>query len=213
VTLQLNEWGLATTPVKLPPPPTSNQTVKMTDGGSATLLPAPAGSILTLLMPPKASVATVLWNSGVKQIAQGCYDLSGPCTIVLDGNPGTIGVTWDVNLPGQPSIQPPGFSIIIPGYEVQNPPLIPPYALTPGEIQVAGSLPGTKAGGTGPGACPTSWLKDTVTGTCLPACWDGSAQKNGVCPAAPAAPSSTGTYVALGVGALVLGGAAWWYLK
>jgi hypothetical protein len=234
VNAHLDEWGLAAKPVKvgapvvpksapivIPPGPT--QTVTITDGGAATLAPAPAGTILLLTMPPKASSATVLWNRGVSQITEGCYDMSGPCSLVLDGNPGSILISWDVapvSIPGQPPTvvpQPPPFTITIPGEAAQSgqliPPITPPFVLKPGTILALPTNQGTKAGGAAP--CPSGWAKDTVTGACLPACWNGSAQASGVCPPNPSNPNapttSTGTYVAVGAGVLALGGAAWWY--
>jgi len=243
--MMLNEWGLAASPPVVPPGPT--QTIKMTDGGSTTLAPAPAGTEVILTMPPKANAATVLWNRGVSEIVQGCYDMSGPCSLILDGNPGSILISWTVapvTIPGQPTIYAPPippFTITIPGEQAQGGQLIPDAACGAGmyvnpaylaEMALFGAtsqpqcisegaavtLPPVPIGiiKAAPTPCPSGKIKDSVTGICLPPCWDGSAPFGNACPAQPMAlpGTSTGTYVAVGAaGIVVLGGVIWWFSR
>jgi hypothetical protein len=77
-----------------------------------------------------------------------------------------------------------------------------------------------------PAPCAAGTIADSVTGACVTPCSDGSAPASGVCPpvvpvkgtgpapvVAPAATTSTGTVVAVGAGALLLGGLAYFALK
>jgi hypothetical protein len=210
----MNEWGLEAPATPETPGPT--QTVTIVDNGSATLQPAPAGTTLQVVLPPNAAGATIYWNNGVSTITEGCYDLSGPCSMVLDGNAGSILVSWWVAPVGGVTVPEAPFVITVPG--ALNPPLIPtpptpsPITLPPGLLKYIPLPPST---GSIPATCPSGQVNDTVTGLCRPRCWDGSAPAGNVCPNQPVAASSSsvGEYVGIGAAVLVAGGVAWWLLR
>ena len=81
-----------------------------------------------------------------------------------------------------------------------------------GSAPAAGACGTAKA--TGPVTCGAGTIADSVTGKCVAPCTNGGAPVNGICPVAPpatvAASTSTGTYVAVGLGVLGAGAALYY---
>lgn len=74
----------------------SQQSVTATAGGSATLQPAIAGSLLNVFLPATAVQVGSGYTAGVQQAVpfSGNPSTQQPYQFILDGNPGQLTMTW-----------------------------------------------------------------------------------------------------------------------
>jgi hypothetical protein len=175
-----------------------SQPITATDYGTATADPAPAGAEIALTIPGTATNATVQWTSGIRSVSQGCYDMTSPCTLVLDGNPGVVSVSWNIapiSIPGQPPVYVPAVTFTLYLQGAPGAPLACPTgwsvnpaiaaAIAAGDLNaltIADATPCIQnVGGPALPLCLPPMVRDTFTSACVPACPDGSAPTSGAC--------------------------------
>jgi hypothetical protein len=175
-----SEWALGAMGLGAP----EQLTVFAEDGAVLNEALTPAGTLLVVAYEGGATEATVTWTGGVEYF-ESCFPVdaqgnphtcssgsgqnsAGTTTLTLNGQPGTITITWDDSLPGFPG---PGGTVTInigfelpPGTVIKSSPTIPIVVKGSGGGSSGGSggSGGGSAGGTGPVAAATSTSTGTV---------------------------------------------------
>ena len=171
-------------------PPTQNLSVVA--AGSYSTSPAKVGSLLVVTTPATGGQSASLNGGG--SIDQTFVIAPLPVQVHLDGTPGTLIVSWQI-----PNGQTVSAAITIVGSQEGACQAHP-------ELCAKAALP-----------CTSPQVMDSISGSCVSPCWDGSVPANGVCPAhtttaaAPASSVSGATIAAVGLGAVGLIAAVWYF--